>query len=180
MKKPALIFSSVILLMSAASSVAAASVSLFDVPIVGANRQQLHAKIVSKLRPVIAENKDGIVLERGKEDLWVDRYKSDTLLQYSSNLYVGYTRQDDLFAFAEYVFSGNRLDYLKEKLGFKYGAPKAIDGKFLTDTRYEWIIDGARISLRFDWPAATRVLYEDIGNMENLKNERKRHNGDAF
>ncbi len=112
------------------------------------------------------------LIEEGGEDRFFDAYRSESLLQDSRRLYLGFVKADGRFAFAEYEFPQLRNPRLLRKLIDRYGPPKRVKGRFLTDSEYLWRKPPLQIRLRQDWPAhALRLSYERSDALQQLRRE---------
>ena len=81
-------------------------------------------------------------------------------------------KQDKRFAFAEYELTGLKHPKLLQKLQEKYGPPKIIKGKFISDKSYRWKQDGIEIKLEVDWQNfRTRLSYVEPVAFAALKKE---------
>lgn len=121
-----------------------------------------------------AAKRAGVVLIReGSADIWFDVYDSSAVLPGSRRLYLGFVKQDQRFAFAEYEFNGIHLSRLLNSLNRKYGNATVGKGRFVSDRRYRWQRDGIEIQLNSDWNSyKTRLIYLNPVNMVDLVAER--------
>ncbi len=121
-----------------------------------------------------AAKEAGLVLMReGGEDNWFDVYDSSTVLGGSIRFYLGFVKQDQRFAFAEYEFRGLNRKQLLHKLTRKYGAAEVQGGHFVSDHSYRWQRDGIEIELSSDWQNyKTRLIYLIPANMKDLLAEK--------
>ena len=128
-----------------------------------------------------AAKKAGVVLIRqGGNDRWFDSYDSSAVLPLSQRLYLGFVKQDKRFAFAEYEFAGFRHPQILRNLSAKYGPPKIINGKYLSDKNYRWEQDGIEIRLNIDWRNyRTRLSYIEPVAFAALKKEQLASNRKA-
>lgn len=127
------------------------AVKLFGVELVGADQ--------TELRQVVEKAGAKKIKQAGKFEFY-DEYDSSKILDGSSRLYLGFDKKNQKFVFAEYEFLG--LDYSKMlfMLSKKYGNPKKIKGKFISDLTYLWQQKGMQIKLTKDWlNYKNRVLY---------------------
>lgn len=142
----------------------AAALELFGVALESTNRDELR---------VAAKNAGLVLIREGGEDNWFDIYDSTAVLAGSHHFYLGFVKQDQRFAFAEYTFSGVDTNSLVRMLSRKYGAPQVESGRFFSDQRYRWLRDGIKIELESDWRRyRTRLSYIDPPNMAALLAER--------
>ena len=144
---------------------------LFGIPLKSANHDDLSN----------AAKQAGVSLIReGGETKWFDVFDSQSVLSGSSQLYLGYVKQDRRFAFAEYEFIGLRQPQLLAKLTQKYGKPQILPGKYLSDKRFRWLQKGIEITLSADWPSyRTRLSYIEPQAMLSLKKEQLQADLDA-
>jgi hypothetical protein len=142
----------------------AAALELFGVALESVSRDELRA----------AAAQAGLLLEReGGEDTWYDVYDSSTVLAGSTRFYLGFVKQDQRFAFAEYEFRGLSHKRLLRQLKLKYGEAEVQGGRFVSDHRYRWQRDGIQIELSSDWQRySTRLTYLIPQNMRDLLAER--------
>ena len=161
MSKPLISVFAILLLALAPS---AAALELFGVSLESTNRDELRQ----------AAKKAGLVLIReGGDDNWFDIYDSTAVLAGSHHFYLGFVKENQRFAFAEYAFSGVDTNSLVRKLSRKYGAPQVESGRFFSDQRYRWQRDGIKIELESDWRRyRTRLSYINPPNMAALLAER--------
>lgn len=112
----------------------------------------------------------GLVLIReGGEDNWFDVYDSSAVLDGSSRFYLGFVKQDQRLAFAEYEFGGLSRSQLLRDLRLKYGTPEVQGGRFFSDHSYHWQRDGIEIEFSSDWQNyRTRLIYRVSANMSDL------------
>lgn len=116
----------------------------------------------------------GLVLVReGGDGKWFDVYDSSTVIVGSTRFYLGFVKQDQRFAFAEYEFRGLNRKLLLHKLTRKYGAAEVQGGRFVSDRSYRWQSDGIEIELSSDWQNyKTRLIYLIPANMNDLLAEK--------
>ena len=153
-----------ILLVIWLSLTPARALELFGVDLEATNRDELRD----------AAKAAGLVLIReGGEDNWYDVYDSSSVLEGSSRLYLGFVKQDQRFAFAEYEFHGLRPQRLLGNLTRKYGAAEVRGGQFVSDRSYHWRQGEIRIDLVRDWHNyKTRLMYVSPQNHAALMAER--------
>jgi hypothetical protein len=119
-----------------------------------------------------------LLLRESGEDSWFDAYDSSTVLDGSTRFYLGYVKQDQRFAFAEYEFRGLNQKQLVRNLTTKYGVAEVQRGRYISDRSYRWQRDGIQIELSSDWQNyATRLLYVIPQNMAALLAERSARGG---
>ena len=120
-----------------------------------------------------AVKQSGVVLIReGGDDEWFDVYDSSSVLAGSSRLYLGFVKQSQQFAFAEYEFNGVNPAPVLRSLSGKYGAAKVSQGRYLSDKTYHWQFDGIEIRLSSDWQNyKTRLSYVNPANLASLQAE---------
>lgn len=148
-------------LLSAASPLLA--LELFGIDLASANRDSLRQAV----KQAGAE-----LIEEAGENSFFDAYRSESLLQDSRRLYLGFVKADGGFAFAEYEFPQLRNPRMLRKLTERYGPPETVEGKFLTDTEYRWRQPPLEIRLRQDWPAhALRLSYIQKDRLQRLRRE---------
>jgi len=142
----------------------AAALELFGVQLESAARDELRN----------AARGAGLVLIReGGEENWFDLYDSSAVLEGSRRFYLGFVKQDQRFAFAEYEFIGLQHKRILQNLTRKYGPAEVQGGRFASDHRYRWRRDGIQIELSSDWQNyRTRLIYTDPENMAALLAER--------
>ncbi len=159
-------FASILLLLVASLfSASAAALDLFGLDLAAARRDQMRAEV----------KKTGakLVSEAGK-DAFYDIYEGDSLLHNAQRLYLGFVKKDQRFAFIEYEFNGLRQPTMLARLTTRYGKPQSQPGRYLTDTRYQWRVDGVQISLYQDWPAyKTRLSYIQPQALQQLRAEQQ-------
>ena len=126
-----------------------------------------------------AAGEAGLVLVReGGDDNWFDVYDSSAVLNGSMRFYLGFVKQDQRFAFAEYEFRGLDRKQLVRKLTLKYGKAEVQGGRYFSDRSYRWQRDGIEIELSSDWQNyKTRLIYVVPENMADLHAERSAYNG---
>jgi hypothetical protein len=148
------------LLLMLGLSPAAPALELFGVNLETTNRDELRNAVRDA----------GVVLIReGGEANWFDAYDSATVLVGSSRLYLGFVKQDQRFAFAEYEFNGLNPQPILNSLTVKYGPAETRAGRFLSDRNYRWQRDGIEIELSSDWQNyKIRLSYINPANMADL------------
>lgn len=120
-----------------------------------------------------AKNAGLVLIREGGDDNWFDLYDSSAVLEGSVRFYLGFVKQDQRFAFAEYEFVGLQQKRLLENLTRKYGPAEVEGGRFVSDRRYRWRRDGIEIELNSDWHNyRTRLIYTEPRNMAALLAER--------
>ena len=152
-------------------AVPASALELFGVQLESTGRDELRAA---------AKNAGLVLIREGGEENWFDLYDSSTVLEGSRRLYLGFVKKDQSFAFAEYEFIGLRHKRILQDLKRKYGPAEVLSGRFVSDRRYRWILDGIRIELGGDWQNyRTRLIYTNPQNMATLFAERAARNQQA-
>ncbi len=146
------------------ASPGAIALELFGVSLESTNRDELRE----------AAKQAGLALIReGGEDNWFDLYDSSTVLPGSKRFYLGFVKQDQRFAFAEYEFSGLKTNRMLGELTRKYGAAEVRRGRFVSDRSYHWQRDGIQIDLVSDWSQyKTRLSYTHPANLADLLKEK--------
>jgi hypothetical protein len=146
----------------------AAALELFGIALESTNRDELRD----------AAGKAGLVLLReGGDDNWFDVYDSSAVLDGSIRFYLGFVKQDQRFAFAEYEFRGLNSKQLERNLTLKYGKAEVRGGRYFSDHSYRWQRDGIEIELTSDWQNyKTRLIYLVPENMADLHAERAAYN----
>lgn len=103
-----------------------------------------------------------------------DEYFSADILKDSDKLFMGFSKETEKFAFAEYEFKGLSNDKMLQKLISKYGPPKKIKKSFISDAISRWNSGGVEISFYQDWyQYKTRVTYivpEVLAQLKIAKN----------
>jgi hypothetical protein len=141
----------IIFLLFLVSYPAYSAISLFGVDLLQATRDEM--------RSAVRKPGAKLIREAGREGFY-DEFGSEKLLQGSSKLYLGYVKKDNQLAFVEYQFEGFHHPELILKITEKYGKPRTIKGKFQSDSRYQWLIDGVQILIYQDWAVyKTRLVY---------------------
>ncbi len=150
-----------ICLLLLASPVYAAQ--LFGIGLQDATRDELRAAV---------KNSGVELIREGGEQTFFDVYDSKTLLPGSVHLYLGFVKQDQAFAFAEYSFNGLRQPNLLQRLVAKYGPPQVKQGEFMSDQSHFWESGQISISLSYDWQNyQTRLTYYRPDKLELLRQE---------
>lgn len=130
-----------------------AGTALFSVALKCAFRGQLRQAV----------KRAGGVAKREEDRFWFDVYRSDALLDGSSELQLGYTL-DGRFARATYVFPSHvdrfQVKRIAELVASKYGPPRDVQGSLeLGEVSYLWTqADGVRVRVHRGWPATTTYL----------------------
>ena len=140
-----------------------AAVELFGLELASSTQKQLRD----------AAKKAGVILIRESDgSSWFDSYDSSNVLPGSSRLYLGFVREDQRFAFAEYEFVGFKHSQMLNRLNQKYGPGQKSRGKFISDHEYRWQQDGVQIILKTDWQNyRTRLSYVSPTALMQLKKE---------
>ena len=140
------------------------ALELFGVNLKSTNRTELRTAVKTAGVRLIRE---------GGEDNWFDVYDSSSVLAGSTRLYLGFVKQDQRFAFAEYEFESLNPAPILSKLKAKYGAAETHAGKFISDRKYRWQSDGIEIELSSDWQNnRARLSYINPVSMSALLAER--------
>jgi len=123
---------------------------------------------------ISAIKKAGLKLIReGGDDNFFDIYDSTDALDGSKQMYVGFVKKSQSFAFAEYEFEGFNQSLMLNRLKKKYGQPNIVKGKFISDTAYFWNDAGIEISYTTDWAKyKTRLLFSQPQALAQLKLEK--------
>lgn len=126
----------------------------------------------SELR-IAVKNAGVRLIREGGKDNWFDVYDSSSALAGSTRLYLGFVKQDQRFAFAEYEFESLNPALMLSKLTAKYGAAETHAGRFISDRKYRWQRDGIEIELASDWQNnRTRLSYINPVSLSALLAER--------
>ena len=142
----------------------AVALELFGVMLESTSRDELREAV---------KNAGLVLIREGGEDNWFDIYDSTTVLVGSMHFYLGFVKQDQRFAFAEYEFSGFTSKSLLPRLKRKYGEPAVEGGRFVSDHVYRWQRDGIDIELSSDWSNyKTRLIYINPVNMAKVMLQR--------
>lgn len=145
----------------------AQAVELFGVQLGQASRDQF--------RSAIKKSGAKLISEAGIDEFY-DVYESSRILHNSRRLYLGFVKKDGKFAFAEYEFNGLQQRGLLAKLVEKYGKGQKTSGKYLSDTSWQWQVNGIHITLQSDWQAfTTRLVYRNPDALKLLKQEQTSH-----
>ncbi|MEM7563404.1 MAG: hypothetical protein AAF353_10195 [Pseudomonadota bacterium] len=114
-----------------------------------------------------------VVLQEAGDEHWFDIYDSSAVVAGSSKLFLGFVREDQRFAFAEYEFPGLNASQFVAKLKDRYGDAEISHGRFVSDRRYQWEKDGIVIHLVNDWQNyKTRLSYIESENLARLQQEK--------
>lgn len=150
-------------LLSMSLSGPAQALELFGVELESTSRDEMRNAV----------KQAGVVLIReGGDDEWFDVYDSSSVLDGSTRLYLGFVRQNQQFAFAEYEFNGINPSPVLRNLTGKYGAASVRKGRFLSDKTYRWQLDGVEIRLLSDWQNyKVRLSYVIPANLASLQAE---------
>ena len=144
-------------------SAPAQALELFGVDLESASRDELRSAV----------KQAGVVLIRESgDDEWFDVYDSSPVLDGSSRLYLGFVKQSQQFAFAEYEFNGIDPASMLRNLTSKYGTASVRKGRYLSDKTYHWQLDGIEIRLLSDWHNyKLRLSYVVPANLASLQAE---------
>ena len=136
---------------------------LFGIDLQDATRDQLRSAV---------KNSGVELIREGGQEAFFDIYDSSNLLPGSVQLYLGFVKQDQSFAFAEYAFNGLRQPVLLQKLIAKYGKAKVRQGEFMSDRSHFWQSGGITIALNYDWHNyQTRLTYYRSDKLDQLRRE---------
>ena len=136
---------------------------LFGVVLQDAKRDQLRNAL---------KNSGVELIREGGEGIFFDVYDSQQAMAGSQQLYLGFVKQDQTFAFAEYAFKGRKQSLLLQKLIARYGEPQQKPGKFLSDHAYFWQSGPITIELYNDWHNyQTRLTYFAADKLDQLRRE---------
>ena len=140
-----------------------AALELFGVELESTSRDELRDAV----------KQAGVILIReGGDDEWFDVYDSSPVLGGSSRLYLGFVKQNQQFAFAEYEFSGLDARSILRDLTGKYGAANVRGGRYISDKTYRWQRGEVEIQLLSDWQNyKTRLSYVIPANLASLREE---------
>ena len=144
------------------------ALELFGVNLDSTNREELRGAV---------ESAGAVLIREGSDADWFDVYDSSSALVGSTHLYLGFVKQDQRFAFAEYEFRGLNPKQLLHNLTIKYGAAEFRVGKFVSDWKYRWQHDGIEIELNSDWQNyKIHLSYINPANMADLLAEQSTYN----
>lgn len=150
-----------VLLCGAISNVNA--LELFGIELQNASRNQLRTAVKNSGVQLISEAGEGN---------FFDVYDSSEVFKSSTRLYLGFVKENNKFAFAEYEFNGLQNGPVLRQLIQKYGKATKSRGLYLSDSAWNWQIDSIQISLQTDWPAyKTRLIYQDTQALQQLRQE---------
>ena len=137
------------------------ALELFDIKLERSTRADLRRAV---------ERAGAIIVRRGGDLNVYDRYTSKKLLDGSDELYLGFDKQTNEFAFLEYRIPGLGSAAMLKKMEAKYGKAKRIDGEFLSDSIYQWQVDGLLLSLYHEWNlGVSRLIYANEKKLVKLK-----------
>ncbi len=140
------------------------SLSLYGINLEEANAQQLRLAVKQAGARIISE---------GGADKWFDEYKSEKLLDGSMVLYLGFSKQNQQFAFLEYEIKPTAKDQVFQKMVYKYGQPQIIGGQFISDTQYQWQKGSITINWYYDFfNHVYRLIYSKADTLNALINKR--------
>ena len=153
----------IFLLLNLAPCVQAAE--LFGVGLASASKPQLTSALkTAGVKP----------LSKATDDPFYDAYQGNSVIHGAARLYLGFVKQSQRFAFAEYEFNGFKHPQMLQRLNQKYGKADQISGKFISDRSYSWLSDGIRVTFYQDWRAyKTRLIYIHPESLQQLKAERQ-------
>lgn len=132
----------ILILFLLLSSHSVLAFELFGVAINSINRVQL--------RDAIRNGGAEVVREAG-DDNWYDVYDMSVNFKQSKQLFVAYEKVSGNFAFAEYHLPYGYFNTMLLRLKAKYGKPTIEYGKFQSDAKFTWNVDGIDIMLKQDW-----------------------------
>ena len=133
---------------------------------------QLESASRDELRAAVKQAGALVIQEAGEAD-WFDVYDSSAIVEGSSKLFLGFVREDQRFAFAEYEFPGLNAAHLVNRLNARYGKADIRSGRYVSDRGYRWEKDGIQIQLENDWQNyKTRLSYIETENLARLIRER--------
>jgi len=137
------------------------ALDLFDIKLEQSNRAELRSAV---------EGAGAIIVRRGGKLNAFDRYTSKALLNGSDEIYLGFDKQTNEFAFLEYRIPGMGNAAMLKKMEAKYGKAKTIRGEFISDTIYQWQVDGLLLSLYHEWDAGvSRLIYANEKRLIELQ-----------
>jgi len=132
----------------------------------------LQSATLDQLRDA-AKQAGAVLIREGGERQWFDVYDSQKLLPGSSRIYLGYVKQSRQLAFVEYEFNGLQQPEMLKRLALKYGQAKIEQGKYISDSRYRWSLNGIEIEMVSDWQNyRTRLSYINPPVLQALNKER--------
>ena len=138
------------------------ALELFGIDLLASGQQELRD----------AAKKAGFQLVSESDDTWFDIYDSSSIIEQSSRLYLGFTKNDARIAFVEYEFPGLREVKMVKHITAKYGDPEILDGLFISDKTYLWSQPGIDITFRVDWGNYRSLLsYINPVAMNELRKE---------
>ncbi|MBL7003026.1 MAG: hypothetical protein ISR69_03230 [Gammaproteobacteria bacterium] len=139
---------------------------LFGVKLNNADQAELRAA---------AKNAGANLIKEAGKFTFFDEYNSQGVLDGSDRLYLGFSKQTKEFVFAEYEFHGINRKTMLLKLKMKYGQPKIMKGKYISDKANIWMVDGVEVRYQIDWPNyKTRVSYTKTDLLPKLLAEKKK------
>ncbi len=146
-------------------------------PVYGAELFGVDLKNATRDKLRKAVNSSGLKLvQKAGSDAFYDIYKGASVLHKANYFFLGFTKKNNQFAFAEYEFNGLRHPLMLQKLINKYGAAQISKGKFITDQKYSWFSEGTTISFYQDWPAyKTRLVYYNPELLTQLRTENNQY-----
>ena len=147
------------------------ALELFGVTVNNINREQLREAI---------RNTGAEVIREAGDDNWYDIYNMAVNFKQSKQLLVGYEKINGNLAFIEYHLPYQNLSSMLKRLQLKYGKETQEYGRFESDTRFVWNVDGIRIELSQNWeknigqliysqPASLEILQSSYQQAENEK-----------
>lgn len=149
------------------SSSVIAQPQLFNIELKGATRDQMRTSL---------EN-NGIKVIREDNNYWVDKYKTNDVLQGSTELNIGYTSNGH-FAYAEYTFpafvDSGKINEVARLVTSKYGQPSQRTGNTnVGQASFTWSFkNGMNIIVYRGWPDTTTYLnIKDKNNYTKMNAE---------
>lgn len=134
---------------------------LFGVTLNNINRVQL--------REAINNSGAEIIREAGDEN-WFDIYGMKANFKQSQKMFVGYNKANASFAFLEYHLPYHYLPTMLKRMQAKYGNSTRRYGTFQSDIKHQWLIDGIKIELSYDWHRnVSRLVYTQDDNLQALQ-----------
>jgi len=142
------------------------AVKLFGVDLLSATKKPLNQAAINA----------GARLKNEAGELeFYDEYFSADILKGSDKLFIGFLKDNEKFAFAEYEFKGLNQKQMLQKLTMKYGQPEVIKQVFISDSIYRWNVGGIEVSYYQDWSAyKTRLTYAVPERLQILKLAKKK------
>jgi len=131
-------------------------------------------------REAIRNSGANVVREAG-EDNWFDVYDMSASFKQSKRFFVGYDKASGRFAFAEHQLAYNYFSTMLLRLQAKYGEATKTFGKFDSDLKYSWVVDGITIELQQQWAKNnTRLSYIHPQNLQALQQAYRQFKSTVF